>query len=282
MRPINNYEFSVEELGAGEKIVFIHGSQSDKRTWSNCMKNLSDTFHTISYSRRFHWPNTKISSEQDYSMAQHVEDLKLLIQKYSNSPINLVGHSYGALLCLELACQNPEMINKMVLIEPPAIRLYVSNQPKPSELIKLLFKRPKTALYIVKLGATGLGPATEAAKKGEKEKALELIGKAVIGKETFGRMTSERKNMALENLIVSELTGSGFLPIVNSKLKQMQIPTLFLTGENSPKVFSHLINRLEELIPNTRRIQIKRASHVIHEDNEDELRACSGITGIKN
>ena len=117
----------------------------------------------------------------------------------------------------------------------------------------------------------GLVPATEAAKKGKKEKALELIGNAVLGKEAFGKMTTERKTMALENLIVSELTGSGFLPIDEGKLKEIQIPTLLLTGENSPKIFTYLINRLEELIPDSRHVIIEDASHVIHEDNENRF-----------
>ena len=268
---LNEYEFCAEEFGIGKNVVFIHGSASDFRTWSNCAKKLSNKFRTILYSRRFHWPNEKVSSGQDYSMMQHVEDLKCLIKHYTDEPINLVGHSYGALMCLEMACQNPEMVDKMVLIEPPSIRLFVSNTPKPKEIISLLFKRPKTALSIIKLGAQGLGPATKAAEKGEMNKVLELFGKAVLGKETYGKLTVERKKIVLENLIASEFTGSGFLPLIDDKLKKVQMPILLMTGEKSPKVFTYLKNRLDELLPNSLHIQVSNASHIIHEDNEKEF-----------
>ena len=43
--------------------------------------------------------------------------------------------------------------------------------------------------------------------------------------------------------------------------------TLLLTGEKSPILFHRLTDRLEELIPNSKRIDIPNASHIMHEDN---------------
>jgi pimeloyl-ACP methyl ester carboxylesterase len=174
-------------------------------------------------------------------------------------------------MCIELACQNPELVDKMVLIEPPAIRLFISNTPKPKEIISLLFKRPKTAFSIIKFGAQGMGPARKAAKKGEMKRVMDLFGKATLGKDTYERMTNERKRIVLENLNASELTGSGFLPLIDNKLKKAQMPVLLMTGEKSPKVFKFLINRLDELLPNSVQIRVSDASHIIQEDNEEEF-----------
>jgi len=206
-------------------------------------------------------------------MQQHVDDLKNLIHHFGGERVHIVGHSYGGLMGLELAATHPELINKLVLMEPPAIRLFVSNIPKPGELLSLLFKRPSTALSIIKLGATGLGPATKAAEKGDMKKALELVGKAVLGKETFANMSPERMAQGLVNLTAAELTGSGFLAIDDEKLKKIDLPILLLGGEKSPKVFRNLINRLKELLPNTKFVEIKNASHILHEDNPTALNA---------
>jgi pimeloyl-ACP methyl ester carboxylesterase len=267
---INNYEFNYVEKGTGEKVILIHGSSSDYRTWENQINVLSKDYHVISYSRRYHYPNKRIERGNDYSMKEHVEDLKGLINYFGNTPVNIIGHSYGALIGIELACTNPEIIKKMILAEPPAIRLFVSNTPKPREILSLLFKRPKTAISIIKLGAIGIDPATKAAQKDDMVSAMQLTGKAILGKQFFNNLSEKRKEQALINLTAAELTGSGFLPLNPEKLKQIDIPILLVTGEKSPKVFGNLADRLEELFLNVKRVEILNASHIMHEDNFNE------------
>ena len=267
---LNNYEFAYEEGGDGEKVILIHGSSSDYRTWKNQMKSLSKRYHVIAYSRRYHYPNTKIKQGSDYSMQEHVEDLMAIIDHFGDAPVNIVGHSYGALIGIELACTNPHKIEKLILAEPPAIRLFVSNVPKPRELISLLFKRPKTAISIMKLGATGIDPATKAAENNDLLSAMQLTGKAILGKSFFNNLTEERREQALINLSAAELTGSGFLPIDSDNLKSINIPVLLINGESSPRVFSNLSDRLEELISDVKRVTISNSSHLMHEDNSDE------------
>ena len=267
---INNYEFSYVEKGKGEKVLLVHGSSSDFRTWKNQIDSLSKKYHVIAYSRRYHFPNKIIEEGNDYSMKQHVEDLRAFIGYFGNTPINIIGHSYGALLGIELACTNPELINSLVLAEPPAIRLFVSNNPKPAEILSLLFKRPRTAISIIKLGATGIDPAKKAAQNNDMVSAMQLTGKAILGKGFFNNLTKERKEQALINLTTAELNGSGFLPINTDKLKRVKFPVLIVTGELSPKVFSNLSDRIEELISDVERIKISNSSHIMHEDNFEE------------
>ncbi|SOC78940.1 hypothetical protein SAMN06296241_0460 [Salinimicrobium sediminis] len=75
---LNNYKFNYVENGNGDRLVFVHGSASDYRTWNNQLEYFSKYYHTIVYSRRYHWPNERIPDEEDYSMAKHVEDLEEL------------------------------------------------------------------------------------------------------------------------------------------------------------------------------------------------------------
>jgi pimeloyl-ACP methyl ester carboxylesterase len=42
---------------------------------------------------------------------------------------------------------------------------------------------------------------------------------------------------------------------------------LLLHGERSPGLFRLLADRLEELLPNARRVEVPGASHIMHEDN---------------
>jgi len=265
---INNYEFRYNEIGDHNNIVvLVHGSASDYRTWDGQLKDFGKYYKTLAYSRRYHKPNKKILPKEDYSMQQHVEDLGKFIRLFGEKPVHLVGHSYGALICLQFAIQNPESVKTLTLAEPPAIRLNVSNSPKPKELLKLLSSKPKLAFEIIKFGSKGIRPATKALKKNDYEGALETFAIAVLGKNTFQNLSKERKTQAGDNFIKSELLGSGFLPLDKEEIKNIKIPALLLWGEKSQKLWHYLLDELDELLPSTEQKMIPKASHIMHEDN---------------
>jgi pimeloyl-ACP methyl ester carboxylesterase len=220
---INDYDFEYVEEGNGETVVFVHGSVSDYRTWQKQQPEFSKYYHTISYSRRFHWPNEKISEQEDYSMHQHVDDLENLIKKL-NGTVHLIGHSYGAFVCLMLAMKSPQLIKSLVLSEPPLITLYVSNSPKALEILKLLFSRPKTAVALIKLGAKGIEPATKEVQRGNIKEAIEIFGKATLGLETYAKLSDSRMEQIYENVIKAEFVGSGFPPLDQRKIREIKVP----------------------------------------------------------
>jgi len=202
-------------------------------------------------------------------MVQHIEDLSGFVNLFDGEKINLVGHSYGALLCLLLAINNPEKIQTLTLAEPPAVSLYISNIPKPFELLRLLFSKPRLGNAIIKFGAKGLQPAKKAFQQNNMKKVLDCFGKATLGEKPFQNLSTERLQQAKDNLIKAELLGSGFLKLYKSKLKSIHLPTLLLSGEKSPKIWHYLLDELEKLLPNTERNEILNASHIMQEDNPD-------------
>lgn len=273
---VNGVTLKYVDKGNGQPVVFVHGSASDYRTWQNQLDEFEKNFRVIAYSRRYHWPNEPIAENADYSMMEHVDDLQALIHSLGIAPVHLVGHSYGAFICLLLAMRDPGLIRSLVLAEPPAITLFVSNTPKPQEIIKLFFTRPKTAAAILKFGVKGVVPATAAAKKGDLEKALHIFGKTVLGLETFINLSKSRLEQARANTIKAEFTGSGYPPLDDDKLRKLNIPTLLINGRNSPRLFHLLVDRIEELLPDARRIEISGASHIMHEDNTSDYNEALG------
>jgi pimeloyl-ACP methyl ester carboxylesterase len=97
---INGTSLEYAEYGEGEPLVLVHGSASDYRTWHKQQEEFAHRYRVITYSRRYHWPNEQIPEDAGYSMLEHVDDLQALIQELGAAPAHLVGHSYGAFLCL--------------------------------------------------------------------------------------------------------------------------------------------------------------------------------------
>jgi pimeloyl-ACP methyl ester carboxylesterase len=264
---LNKYKFNYIESGKGDFLVFVHGSASDYRTWGKQLEEFGKYYHAIAYSRRFHFPNEQISDKDDYSMTQHVEDLEVFLKFLSDKPVHLVGHSYGAFVCLLLAIKNPQLVRTLVLAEPPVVTLYVSNTPKPGEIIKLLLSKPKTAWAIIKFGAKGIAPATAALKQNNMEKVLDIFGKATLGVTTYQNLSAARLEQSRINLIKAELLGTGFPHLDKQKIKNIEIPVLLISGQKSRKLFHYLLDGLQELLPHSERIMIPEASHIMHEDN---------------
>lgn len=257
------------EAGSGEALVFVHGSASDYRTWELQLQEFGKRFRVVAYSRRYHWPNKPMSEQHDYSMNEHLDDLQALLHAFNAGPVHLVGHSYGAFLCLLLAIREPQLARTLILAEPPVVTLFVSNAPKPWEILKLLARQPRTAAAILKFGVKGVAPASKAFRSGDSNKAIGLFGDAVLGAGGYGRLPDSRKAQVHDNItnVKAELLGSGFPPLDSEQVRSVQIPTLLVTGERSIGLFHRLTDRLEELLPNSDRVEIPAASHMMHEDN---------------
>jgi pimeloyl-ACP methyl ester carboxylesterase len=264
---VNGTSLEYSENGKGEPLILVHGSASDYRTWQIQRDVFAKHFRVIAYSRRYHWPNAPIPDNAEYSMLEHVDDLEALLTSLDASPAHFVGHSYGAFLCLLLAMRSPKLVRSLVLTEPPVITLFVSDPPKPTELLKLLVTRPRVALSIMKFGATGIAPATKAAKQHDMEGAMRIFGTAILGRDFYNRLSDERLEQIHANAIRAEFLGSGFVPLDSDLLNSLKTPTLLITSQHSAGMFRLLADRLEELLPHAEQTQIADTSHIVHEDD---------------
>lgn len=266
---IKDTSLAYVEHGRGDPLVLVHGSASDYRTWQGQHEALAGQFRVIAYSRRYHWPNVPIPAGVDYAMAEHVDDLEALLQALDAAPAHLVGHSYGAFLCLLLALRAPHLVRTLVLAEPPVITLFVSPTPKPLELLKLLATRPSTAVALLRFVATGVVPATRAFRKGDVDAGLRSFGNAVFGRGGYDRFSALRKEQVQDNRtnIRAELLGSGFAPLAADHVRRVAVPVLLVTGQRSIGLFHRLTDRLAELLPHAERVEIPEALHAMHEDN---------------
>ena len=88
-----------------------------------------------------------------------------------------------------------------------------------------------------------------------------------LGPEFYRRLSQSRMEQVLENAIRVEFLGSGLAPLNDDELRRVQAPMLLVGGQCSPRLFGRLLDRLGELLPNSKRIEIGAASHIMHEDN---------------
>ena len=272
---VDGAALAYREQGDGEPVVLVHGSASDVRTWEQQVPAISESHRVIAYSRRYARPNKDIRPGLDDQMTPHVDDLVAFLRAIDGAPANLVGHSWGAFICLLTAIWHPQLARSLVLQEPPVLSLFTSTPPRPREVLPLLVRRPRTAIAILEFGARTIAPAQRAFRRGDDDAALETFAHGVLGKDAYERLPDERRQQARENLntLRAQLLGAGFPPLSEDDVRGVRVPTLLMTGDRSPALLLRLTERLEELLPNAERIEIVDASHAMQEEQPTAVNA---------
>jgi non-heme chloroperoxidase len=242
------------EEGQSPVIIFIHGGLDDYRCWQFQIDSFSRKYRTISYSRRFAYPNKWVGNvAQDNTIEDNAKDLAELIRKLDLAPAHLVGASYGAFTALYCASKNPELAKTMVLNEPPIMQFLASSPIKEDAE---LLQRFRTRV---------LSPTQNASKVGDIRKAAQVAIDGIMEiKNYFGQLPEEGKQFLIDNAksLESELESTISTSYTIEDVKQVTtIPTLLVKGELSPKYFLRIVDILSDSIPNSKQIVIPNVSH---------------------
>lgn len=267
---VNGADFEYQEYGSGTTVIFIHGGISDYRIWNNQIDAFSKYYHVITYSRRYHYPNKWEGDGSDYSVTLHAQDLAALILTMKPGKVNLIGNSYGAYIALLTALDHPELVNALVLNEPPVLPLLVSNFNNPLQILSLFIRDFKTAKNLMEFGSQHIKPAAKALKENQMERGVRLFADGALGKGGFEKIPEEAKKTFIDNApaLRAESLGPGFPPSFPiDKAKQLDIPVLFVYGENSPRFLISISDRLMKILPKSEKIIIPNASHLTHGEN---------------
>jgi pimeloyl-ACP methyl ester carboxylesterase len=94
--------------------VLIHGTSADHTRWRTVLPALGERFTVYAVDRR---GRGESGDSDEYAIQREFEDVASVVDSI-DEPVNLLGHSYGALCSLEAALLTSN-IRKLVLYEPP-------------------------------------------------------------------------------------------------------------------------------------------------------------------
>ncbi|MBM4296788.1 MAG: alpha/beta hydrolase [Deltaproteobacteria bacterium] len=120
---VNAYPMAFQERGSGPPIVFVHGALSDYRSWGAQLASPPAGYRVIAVSLRHYYPERWTGKGSDFSTTQHADDLIKFIEQLGAGPVYLVAHSRGGIVAALAAATRPELVSKLVLMEPGFVAL---------------------------------------------------------------------------------------------------------------------------------------------------------------
>lgn len=104
------------EEGSGPAVLLIHAGGGDATTWGGIATMLRERSHVIAYDRRGY---SRSAPAEKVTLARHGDDAASVLELLAGEPAVVVGLSAGATIALQLAVTRPDLVNALVLHEPP-------------------------------------------------------------------------------------------------------------------------------------------------------------------
>jgi len=248
----------VADEGSGEPVVLLHSSGLSGRQWRRLSELLlSKNFRTIvpdllGSGRSSAWPEG-----HPFSFHYDVEVVEALLDRI-DGPAHLVGHSYGGLIALRAAAVAPTRVRSLALYDPVVFGVLDEHRDRDAlaDLSPVRF-------------SWSVSPA-------EREAWLEGFANYWNGPDAWKQLQAPvRSEFARVGWVVHE----GARSLVADRAPAstytgLRIPTVLLTGTESPLAAGRIIERLAEALPNARIESTAGAGHMgplTHADRVNEI-----------
>lgn len=116
----------VDEGKGTETILMIHGLGSYLPAWKKNISELSKNYRVIAVDL----PGYGKSSKAPHSglMTFYAGVIADFIQKLELGPVNLAGHSMGGQISMVLALEKPELVKRLILVDPAGFEVFHAGQ----------------------------------------------------------------------------------------------------------------------------------------------------------
>jgi non-heme chloroperoxidase len=245
--------FACREAGEGPPLLFIHGSLGSLGDFAAQVDFFSSRFRAVSYSRRYHPPNASDDPGAPYTLVGQADDIAAVIHAAGMTHPDVIASSWGGYAALLCAIRHPGTFRSLVLGEPPMLPLLEATEEGRAELEKFQ--------------STALSPSRDAFLRGDQAEGVARFFDGIAGRSgAFNALSPAVRAKLLEagpELRLEFLSPfAEYMPsLAEDDLRSIRIPVLLLNGERSPRFFGIITDRLEGLLPVTRRRKIPLSGH---------------------
>ena len=239
IRSPDGTRLGVERVGHGPPLLAVHGGIADRSRWNLLKERVADRFTLHLLDRRGRGDSTQESTEP-YALGREVEDVLAVVEAIGD-PVRYVGHSYGALIGLEVLAHT-NAITRALLYEPP-------------------FETPGHAI----ISAETLDAISARIEAGDREGALETFYREVVGADPtpFKHLPMWPIRVAVVHTIEREGRIGLTYTMDPARFAKVATPVRILVGTESPPAFPAAAQVAVDALPNADIVLLEGQGHTM-------------------
>lgn len=237
---------NVIDQGAGPLVVLLHGTAPE--AWGRLPDLLAAHHRVLSYDRRGFGDNRRAAPAQ--SLSVHADDAAAVIARHGGRA-TLIGWSMGGVIALEAAARHPELVDGLVLLEPP---LHAKRHPRPAMI-------------------SAIAGAALLARAGRPEQGARRFLRWALarrdGRNDYDAMSDVWRRRLADGddaAVVAELAQGTGEHLTADLLRGIRVPVAILRGDQSQRVFAAAAQRAAAAIPAAELVDVPGAGHAIQLD----------------
>lgn len=247
---VDDYKIYVEETGAGEPIILLHGGLLDHRMWRKQVDDLSNSFRVITVDMPGHGRTVNGDSTIMFNkvLLKIMDTLKI-------DKASLLGLSLGAVAVTDFAISHPDKCDKIILAAPGLVGW---DFKQDSVLVKQDEYRSRTFVEKDTLGfvESFVQSWTDGPKRSPDQVNSEVRDSV--------------KHWVYENIKRHKFRHwPGFTenPPASEVLDSIKSPVLIIVGNIDMKDILMITNLMESKLPDVRKITFDGVAHMVNLEN---------------
>jgi pimeloyl-ACP methyl ester carboxylesterase len=244
-------------VGTGPPIAMLHSSLSSKSQWTSLAERLSSRFRVIALDLCGYGDNVMPSAHASFTLDNEVrlitDQLDRLVEPHTR--VQVVGHSYGALVALRFAQCRSDRVASLSLYEPVAFGMLDDQDVE-------LIRARHFAGHVRHLIAAGY-----------RSDAAQVFVDFWSGDGSYASLPhAAQVSIAsrIDKVPLDFQAASQWQP-GPAELRTIAGPTLLLGGRHSPAVVRRILNVLAETLPDSRRPGAFDAGHMAPVTDPDRI-----------
>ncbi len=239
---LDGVEVDYEVIGTGEQVAFLHARPFV--SWYSPLVELLSSYSVLRYQR------TPPSNRPGFGVDDDAALSARLLEHVGFDHAHLVGHSYGALVALAVACRDDLHPRSIALLEPATSGLL----------------SPEEAM-------AGMAPLLEVYRSKGAEVALDLFLRAVCG-DNYRDLLDLHLPGAFEEALAHadqffrvELDAVAMWSFGPSEASRIDVPVLNVVGADTAPRFIHGAGLIETWLPHSIRYELPGTGHLLMAQN---------------
>lgn len=238
------------DKGAGTPVVFVHGSNSDCRIWSDHIGIVARRYRVIAPTQRYSGSSAWPDDGRTFSIGTHAADLAAFITALKLAPVDVVGWSFGGAICLAAAAMHPGIIKRLFVYEPT---------------LATFIEDPLSAQRAADDRNAMIAAAKSSAARGNVDAAVELFMDGVNDDGgSFRGLPHEVRRMMLDNARTLPLLFAAPSPpqVACEDLRRIDMPVTVALGADSRTFYKICAEWTVRCMASAELVTIPKARHL--------------------